>query len=105
METAILYGVGKKLRNDYLNGKVTEDALIATYNKNKREADMFCAYAYRNWELANMQREIHNPLLREKVQKSLYLRRHGNKISVPQNKLSLEKLDGFMGLALSSGSL
>ena len=39
MEQTILNGVGKKMRLGYLNGQVSESAVMAMYRKNKKEAD------------------------------------------------------------------
>ena len=42
METAILEGVGKKLKNDWLNGKVSDETVINRYKKNKKRTHSHC---------------------------------------------------------------
>ena len=38
MEKDILYGVGKKMRCGYLNGKYSESMVMDLYNKNKKRS-------------------------------------------------------------------
>ena len=95
MKTEILYGVGKKMRFGYLNGKYSESALMASYNKNKREADAFSVFGYRRWEIENMLKECFNPLLKAKLQAHLTNMQAVSQKSEDQNKMSLQKLEGF----------
>ncbi len=71
METAILYGVGKKMRSGYLNGKYTESMVMASYNRNKKEAENLSVFGYRKYEIEKMLRECFNPLLKIKLQEAL----------------------------------
>ena len=106
METAILNGVGKKMRFGYLNGKYSESMVMASYIRNKKEADNFSVFGYRKYEIEKMLRECFNPLLKIKLQESLDNMHRANKLSASQNKTSLEKLEAFkvdacgMGLGL-----
>ncbi len=95
MDTAILYGVGKKMRFGYLNGKYSESMVMASYNRNKKEADNFSVFGYRKYEIEKMLKECFNPLLKIKLQKSLDNMQQARKMSASQNKTSLEKLEAF----------
>lgn len=92
---SILSGVGKKMRNGYLNGKVPESTVIATYQKNKKEADSFSVFGYRGREIEEMMKETHNPLLKSKLQKCVESKREIGMRSACQNKTNLEKLERF----------
>lgn len=61
METAILYGVGKKIRYSYLNGKYSESMVMASYNRNKKEANNFYVFGYRKYENEIMLKEMDVP--------------------------------------------
>jgi len=95
METTILNGVGKKMRFGYLNGKYSESMVMASYNRNKKEADNFSVFGYRKYEIEKMLRECFNPLLKIKLQESLENMHRASKLSASQNKTSLEKLEAF----------
>ena len=95
METAILYGVGKKMRFGYLNGKYSEIMVMASYNRNKKEADNFSVFGLRKYEIEKMLRECFNPLLKIKLQESLNKMQRASRLSTSQNKTSLEKLEAF----------
>jgi hypothetical protein len=103
MEQIILNGVGKKMRLSYLNGQVSESAVMAMYRKNKKEADSFSVYGFRMHELERFARETHNPLLREKLQACLEQKRKLSKKSSDQNQLSLSKLENFKKTACGIG--
>lgn len=64
METSILYGVGKKVRNAYKNGKCSESEVISIYNRNLKEANAFSVFGYKTRELAEISKSTHNPLLK-----------------------------------------
>lgn len=95
MEQTILNGVGKKMRNGYLNGQVPESTIIAMYRKNKKEADAFSLFGYRPREIEAILKETHNPLLKLKLQESLKSKREISVKSNAQNEVSLAKLEGF----------
>ena len=95
MEQAILNGVGKKIRNGYLNGQVPESTIIAMYRKNRKEADSFSVFGYTPREIAAMLRETHNPLLKQKLQECLESKREISMKSNAQNEVSLAKLESF----------
>ena len=95
METAILNGVGKKMRFGYLNGKYSESMVMASYNRNKKEADNFSVFGFRKYEIEKMLRECFNPLLKVKLQESLDNMHRASQLSASQNRTSLEKLEAF----------
>ena len=95
MEQTILNGVGKKMRLGYLNGQVSESAVMAMYRKNKKEADSFSLFGYRANEIRSMMLETHNPLLKRKLQECIEAKREISKKSDDQNKINLEKLESF----------
>lgn len=103
MEAAILNGVGKKMRFGYLNGKYSESMVMASYNRNKKEADNFSVFGYRKYEIEKMMRECFNPLLKVKLQESLDKMHSASKRSANQNKTSLEKLEAFKANACGVG--
>lgn len=95
MEQLILDGVGKKLRNGYLNGQVPESTILAMYKKNKKEADSFSVFGYKVREIEQLMLETHNPLLRKKLQECVNMKREIAKKSTAQNEISLAKLEHF----------
>lgn len=103
METAILYGVGKKTRNAYLNGRIPAETVISTFNKNKKEADAFSLYGYTMGEIRHLLKECYNPLLKKKIEDSISLKRELKSISCSQNKISLQKLNAFKENACGIG--
>lgn len=103
MEETILNGVGKKMRNDYLNGQVPASSIIAMYKKNKKEADSFSAFGYRQREIEAMIKDTHNPLLKQKLLKCLEAKRENSTRSKEQNEVSLAKLEVFKKEACGMG--
>lgn len=103
MEQAILYGVGKKMRNSFLQGKVTPNIIMQIYAKNKKEADNFSGFGYSMKDLLLLSYDTHNPLLRTKLESFLTIQKEKNTISKTQNITSLEKLEFFMHDALGIG--
>lgn len=103
MERCVLNGVGKKLRNAYLNGKVSREKITAIYNKNKKEADGFSVFGYRQREIEELINETTNPLLRKKLQDCLENKKELSKKSNYQNKINLEKLYNFKKEACGIG--
>lgn len=103
MEPEILNGVGKKTRNGYLNGQIPESTVIAMYKKNKKEADSFSTFGYRQREIEAMLKETHNPLLKLKLQECLTSMREISKKSSTQNKINLAKLETFKKEACGIG--
>ena len=89
MEQFVLNGVGKKMRSGYLKGQVSESAVMAMYKKNKKEADSFSCFGYRQHEIDQMAKETHNPLLRKKLEESLLVMQQKRQASLNQNDLSL----------------
>ena len=103
METAILYGVGKKMRFGYINGKYSESMVMASYNRNKKEADAFSPYGYTMWEIRQLLKECYNPLLKKKIEETISFKRALKNASNSQNKTSLQKLDTFKENACGIG--
>lgn len=95
METAILEGVGKKLKNDWLNGKVSDETVINRYKKNKKEADALSLYGYTQWEIRMMLKDSYNPLVKKKIEETLENRKERNNVSKKQNETSIMKLKSF----------
>ena len=95
MEQFVLNGVGKKMRSCFLKGQVSESAVMAMYRKNKKEADSFSCFGYRQHEIDQMAKETHNPLLRKKLEESLLVMQQKRQASLNQNDLSLQKLEEF----------
>lgn len=103
MNQTILNGVGKKLRNDFLNGKASEQQILSVYNRNKKEADKFSVFGYTQRDIENLLHETHNPVLRQKLQKCIEEKREISKRSKAQNELNLNKLDIFKKEACGIG--
>jgi hypothetical protein len=103
MEETILNGVGKKMRNAYLNGQVPESTIIAMYKKNKKEADSFSVFGFKQREIEALVKEAHNPLLKRKLQECLITKREISTKSNAQNKVSLAKLETFKKDACGMG--
>ena len=103
MEETILNGVGKKMRNAYLNGQVPESTIIAMYKKNKKEADSFSVFGFKQREIEALVKETHNPLLKRKLQECLITKREISTKSNAQNKVSLAKLETFKKDACGMG--
>ena len=95
MDQTILNGVGKKLRNGYLNGKISESTILSVYRKNKKEADSFSVFGFKQREIEDMLKETHNPILKQKLQKVIESKREIGKKSNAQNELNLSKLAVF----------
>ena len=103
MEAVYLEGVGKKIKYGYLNGKISEDILMAKYNKNKKEADAFSLYGYTQWEIRQLLKECSNPLLKKKMEDTLAMKKERKTISKEQNKTSIKKLRAFKKDACGMG--
>lgn len=108
MESKVLYGVSKKLRNDFRNGKVTEEFLRAEYNKNKEAADTFFVDGLAYWELCCLlEQQRLNPLIAEKIEAGIqyYKTQKSKKQIKKQNAESLKKLAHFKEDAWGMGGL
>jgi hypothetical protein len=89
MESSILYGVGKKVRNGYLNGQIPESTVLSMYNRNKKEADAFSVFGYKTNELIIISKETHNPLLKIRLDSIIQDKKEKSQKSNSQNDLSL----------------
>ena len=103
METSILYGVGKKVRNAYKNGKCSESEVISIYSRNLKEANAFSVFGYKTRELAEISKSTHNPLLKARLEEIIMSKKNLSKKSNEQNDLSLQKLEMFKKNALGVG--
>lgn len=103
MEQSVLNGIGKKLRNGFLNGKVAESTVLAAYRKNKKEADSFSVFGYRPREIEKLFKETTNPLLKKKLKECIVTKRDISKKSNAQNELNLSKLANFKKNACGMG--
>ena len=103
MEEYILNGVGKKMRTGYLNGSVSKDKILSMYNKNKKEADNFSFFGYKQQEIYHMLQETHNPILKIKLQSCLEEKQRLSKMSKNQNEISISKLNIFKENACGIG--
>ena len=99
----ILAGVGKKLRNGFLAGKIPASKVIENYRKNMKEATQFSIFGLSIFDLIRMEEETHNPILRAKLKECIELHKQKSRNSNSQNKLSLEKLENFRENALGIG--
>ena len=103
MESSILYGVGKKVRNGYLNGQIPESTVLSMYNRNKKEADAFSVFGYKTNELIIISKETHNPLLKIRLDSIIQDKKEKCQKSNSQNDLSIQKLNMFKKDALGMG--
>lgn len=103
MDQAVLNGVGKKLRNGYLIGRIPEDTILAAYKKNKKQADAFSVFGYKPREIEGLLRDTHNPLLKQKLQQCIEAKHEMLKKSNAQNELNLSKLACFKKNACGIG--
>lgn len=103
MEATVLNGVGKKMRNAFLNGQVSESTILSMYKKNKKEADSFSVFGYRQRELEHLVKETHNPLLKQKLQDCIEMKKDISLRSSAQNKVNLDKLAVFKQCACGIG--
>ncbi len=99
----VLAGVGKKLRNGYLAGKVTPGKVLQCYNINKKEAAGFSFFGLTIFDLIKLERETHNPILKSLLQEQIKESKEKSRHSNNQNKISLEKLKHFRENALGIG--
>lgn len=103
MENSILSGVGKKIRIGFLNGTITETQVLNSYERNKKEADSFSVYGYTEREIYQLLKKTHNPLLQQKLNECLELKREISKKSNVQNEINLLKLNNFKENACGIG--
>lgn len=103
MEKTILDGVGKKIRNAYFNGQLSEDKILFLYKKNKKEADSFSVFGYKEKDIVMIMQETHNPLLRQKLMECLNNKREISIRSNSQNEINLKKLEDFKKNACGVG--
>lgn len=96
-------GVGKKVRAMHLAGKISDTKLVKMYNRNNKEADSFSGYGWSLFDLAQEEKNCHNPLLRKKLQQLIEDHKHKSLCSVKQNELSMKKLEFYRLTALGVG--
>ena len=103
MKDVILNGVGKKMRAGYMNGSVRKKKILSLYQKNKKEADNFSLFGYKQKEIYQMMKDTHNPLLKMKLQSCLEEKQRLNEVSKQQNEISISKLNAFKENACGIG--
>ena len=91
------------MRNGYQKGQVPASTIIAMYKKNKKEADSFSAFGYRQREIEAMVKDTHNPLLKQKLLQCIETKREISSRSSAQNEVSLTKLEFFKKEACGVG--
>ena len=99
----ILAGVGKKLRNGYLTGKIPAGKVVENYRRNMKEASQFSMFGLSVFDLTRIGDETHNPILKNKVKECIELYKEKSRCSNSQNKTSLEKLENYRENALGIG--
>jgi hypothetical protein len=103
MDATVLNGVGKSLRKRFLKGEISESKVIELYHRNVIEAEAFSGYGFTEGELVQELKECHNPILRKKLEELVLSKHQKCKKAKDQNKVSLEKLQNFLGDALGIG--
>lgn len=99
----ILKGVGKKIRNAYLQGKVTDKEIVLCYKRNIKEVEELCTIGWSINDLIMAEQSTHNPLLRIKLQELIEEHKQKSLRSNKQNNLSLQKYDYYLYSALGLG--
>ena len=64
----ILNSVGKKMRNAYNQGKISEKEILQCYKHNKKELEQLSTIGWDYNDIIEAERSTHNPLLRIKFQ-------------------------------------
>lgn len=99
----ILAGVGKKLRNGYRAGTVPACRIIQNYKQNVRESERFSFFGLGFFDLMQLEKETHNPILKAKLVEQIEVFKQKTRTSRDQNQISLEKLELFKENALGIG--
>lgn len=103
MNEDVLYGVSKKMRITYLQGKIPASLLENAYKQNLKEAKGFSAYGLNLTDLRMMLYSCHNPILKAKIKDSIITFEKKSRKSSDQNKLSIKKLNDFLANAMGIG--
>lgn len=103
MEMQMLNALGKKVRVMYQKGEISEKAIEIMYAKNKKEADLFSVFGWTQQELALMEKQTHNLLLKKKILAHLEEMKARSRKSKDQNVENLEKLDNYIENACGIG--
>lgn len=96
----VLDGVGKKTRNDFLNGKVSASKVESIYAHNLKEADNFSLFGLTINDLRMLLRNCHNPILKARIKDHIMSFKAKLQIGNNQNQLSIEKLHTFLAKGL-----
>lgn len=99
----ILNSVGKKMRNAYIQGKISEKEILQCYKHNKKELEQLSTIGWDYNDIIEAERSTHNPLLRIKFQTMLKQYKQKTRTSQNQNRLSLLKLQHYTPTALGMG--
>lgn len=103
IKNQILNGIGKKMRNAYLQGKITDKEIVLCYRRNVKEVEELCTIGWSINDLVMAEQSTHNPLLRTKFQQLIEQHKQKNIHSNNQNSLNLQKLDFYLSSALGVG--
>lgn len=103
MTDSILYGVGKRVRSSYLRGEMDECEVMVVYNRYLKEADKV---SFNGWTVQELNAELKrtgNPILKQRIQAQIEEHKNKHRVSIDQNRLSMEKLAFFKVNALGIG--
>ena len=103
MTDNILYSVGKRVRTSYLRGEMDESEVMIVYNRYLKDADKVSFNGWAVHELRDELKKTSNPILRQRIQNQIEEHKTKHRVSIDQNKLSLEKLAFFRNNALGIG--
>ncbi len=103
MTDNILYSVGKRVRTSYLRGEMDESEVMVVYNRYLKDADKVSFNCWAVHELRDELKKTSNPILRQRIQNQIEEHKTKHRVSIDQNKLSLEKLAFFRNYALGIG--
>lgn len=103
VDKAVLKGVGKKIRNAYLQGKVKDEDILSLYHHNLKESDAFESFGWTSAELKQKADMTNNPILRDRLLAILEEQKLKSSLSRQQNALSMEKLIYYSETALGLG--
>ena len=95
MTDNILYSVGKRVRTSYLRGEMDESEVMVVYNRYLKDADKVSFNGWAVHELRDELKKTSNPILRQRIQNQIEEHKTKHRVSIDQNKLSLEKLAFF----------
>lgn len=103
VDKAVLMGVGKKVRNAYLQGKVKDEDILSLYSRNLKESDAFEPFGWTSAELRQKADMTNNPILRDRLLAIIEQKKVKAFRSMQQNALNMKKLEYYRTTALGMG--